>query len=150
MYDDIVNGFDEVWSRVQRAKEPRTDPRALIASELGDARAFSEAAARYPRYRNIFRRLSSEELSHARMLRAAFGIYGNIRPAPHAPVGFEELIKLESDRLEEYAALSEKNPRRGLFRRLYSDEKRHLRELSRIQPPKFDLPKEWGSSSERR
>ena len=150
MYDDIVNGFDEVWSRVQRAKEPRFDPKALIAAELRDARAFSEAAAKNPGYRNMLGRLSSEEMSHARMLRAAFGVYGSIRPAPPVPGGLHELIRLEGEAAETYAALSERGPRQGLFRRLYSDEKRHLRELYRIQPPKFDLPKEWGKSSERR
>ncbi len=150
MYDDIVNDFDEVWNRVQRAKEPHFDPKALIASELRDAGAFSAAAAKYPRYRNMLGRFASEELSHARMLRAAFGVYGNIRPAPPEGDSLRELIRLESEAAEIYAALSEKGPRRGLFRRLFSDEKRHIRELNRIQPPKLDLPKEWGSSSERR
>ena len=150
MYDDIVNGFDEVWDRVQRAKEPHFDPRALIAAEMRDARSFSEAAAKYSRYRNMLGRISTEELSHARMLRAAFGVYGSVKSAPPAGDSLHELIRLESEAAETYAALSERGPRRGLFRRLLSDEKRHLRELSRIQPPKLDLPKEWGKSSERR
>lgn len=150
-----LSGFDEIWSRVEKANSSGkgASAPALIEAEIHDMQAYMSAAGKYPKYARLLRKLASEEARHASILRGEFSLPAGKPEAP-APgdISLSALYSAETERAAAYLSLAAADTRRGdIFRKLASDEARHAKILaSMLQPPKASFPKALGRSSGRR
>jgi|GEM_PF-5743607 len=154
--DNDFSAFDEVWDRVEgardRAKPDGSEALPALAADAARAmRSYAAAAGRYPRERETFRALAGKEAEVLRLLREAFGV----SPGRLSPVVTDigELYRLATERAAAFRGMAQRAARRqALFTRLSRAEQAAAQTLAKIlqRPPQRSSPKAWGSRSDRR